>query len=287
MEQVLQSDLVQEELRCYGLSGREAALIRHKDGVIVAKVRTDGGTAILKAFENETFRREIRNYEILQRCGVPTIAVLGKSERSILLEDIDASGVYRLGEERDLHDPAAIEAIARWYRTLHTNGSRYVRQYGAGMYEEWDLLTAENLERIRERFDLAENKGLRAVREHFSELRALLDAAPRTLTYNDFYYTNLIVRRDASEALMFDYNLLGKGCCVSDIHNVIYWLDEENRKRFFAVYGDADARLMLLDRICAPAVSLVSAAERNIFPDWAREAVAELDAIPALLAALQ
>ena len=33
----------------------------------------------------------------------------------------------------------------------------------------------------------------------------------RTLTYNDFYYTNMMVAKDKSSALMFDYNLLGKG----------------------------------------------------------------------------
>ena len=85
MEHVLDSTLFQEELRLYGLDGNDVHLIRSKEGVIVARVRRNSGTAILKCFENTAFRREIQNYGILQKCGIPTITVLGKSDRSILL----------------------------------------------------------------------------------------------------------------------------------------------------------------------------------------------------------
>ena len=35
--------------------------------------------AVLKCFASVPFRREITNYDILRRCGVPTLAVLGSS----------------------------------------------------------------------------------------------------------------------------------------------------------------------------------------------------------------
>ncbi len=147
-------------------------------------------------------------------------------------------------------------------------------------------LVLTGIESIRDRFELADSEGLRVLTDRFGELRKRMDAAPRTLAYNDFYYTNLAVKKDASEALMFDYNLLGKGNAAADLRNAVYWFSEEHRKLFFSVYGEADERPLLLDRICAPVVSLYSAMRREIFPDWAKEALRELEEIPTLMADL-
>jgi Phosphotransferase enzyme family. len=287
MENGLDSTLFREELGYYGLNGDGAELIREKDGVIVARVPWKNGTAVLKCFEDEAFRRKIRNYGILRSCDIPTIEVLGQSERSILLEDIDASDTWRLGAEEDFENPEVIRAIAKWYKTLHTNGMEYVREHGAGMYEEWDSFTRENIEALREKFSLQDSEGLKAITRHFEAVRNRMDAAPRTLTYNDFYYTNMVVRKDHSAAMMFDYNLLGKGNCVNDIRNVTYWFSEENKQEFFSVYGKPDEELMLLDRITSPVVTLCSAMNRDIFPEWAEEAVGELAGIPKLIAELK
>jgi hypothetical protein len=59
-----------------------------------------------------------------------------------------------------------------------------------------------------------------------------------TLTYNDFYWTNLAVSSDRKEALMFDYNLLGVGFRYNDIRNVCSSLSEEAQKVFVDVYGE-------------------------------------------------
>ena len=37
--------------------------------------------------------------------ALPAKELLGRTENAILLPDVDASGDYRLGEERDLSDP--------------------------------------------------------------------------------------------------------------------------------------------------------------------------------------
>ena len=75
---------------------------------------------------------------------------------------------------------------------------------------------------------------------------------------------------------MFDHNLLGKGCYVSDLKNVMYQLNEDNKRLFVSAYGGADERLMLLDSVLSPVVSLISAMQRDIFPFWAEEAAKEL-----------
>lgn len=85
---------------------------------------------------------------------------------------------------------------------------------------------------------------------------------------------------------MFDYNLLGKGTSASDIRNATYWFTEENKKLFFSVYGKADDELLLLDRICDPVVSLYYAMSRDVFPDWAKEAIDKLEEIPKFIAEL-
>ena len=265
MKNVLNSDFLQNEIRFYGLEKYDISLIRSKDGVIVVRVSGSNGTAILKCFENFEFRREIHNYEILQKCRVPTITVLGKSDCSILLEDIKASDTYRLGVEQDLSNPSVIEAIATWYKKLHTNGRQPVQENDPGMYDEMNYFTIENIECIRNRFQLTESSGINAIIDNYEKLRNRIDSAPRTLTYNDFYYTNLVVRKDASEAIMYDYNLLGKGIYISDIRNVIYWFSEENKRTFLSVYGEIDDGLMILDRIYSPYCYSVLCDEEGCF----------------------
>lgn len=70
---------------------------------------------------------------------------------------------------------------------------------------------------------------------------------------------------------------------MSDIKNVTYWFSEENKEAFLSEYGEVDNELMVLDEIAAPIVSLHSAMSRNIFPHWAREAVEDLERVPALM----
>lgn len=279
--------LLTEEICLYGLSTDDVQILRDKEGVIVARVHFDNDTAILKYFEKDEFLREIENYEILQKIGVPTLKVIGKSNRSILLEDVDNSNIYRLGEEADFENTNVIKALAMWYKTLHTNGTSYVSQHGGGMYAEWDSFTLDNIIAIKEKFNLYDSDGIKLIEENFDEIRERLDNAPMTLTYNDFYYTNMVVKKDKSKAMMFDYNLLGKGFYASDIRNVIYWVSDEKKKTFILEYGEVDDNLMLLDEICAPIITLYSAMSRKILPDWAKEAIEDLEKIPALINLLE
>lgn len=279
----MDEDQIKKDIHDYGFSDHSVEWIREKEGVIVLRLRSGSETAILKYFEKEDFRREIKNYEILGNCGIPTIRVLAKSARSILLEDLESSPIWRLGMPEDLSNPKVIEAIAKWYRLLHTRGERYVQEFGDELYGEWDCFTRENLDDLRKGFPLDACPGFQAVSAHYAELRRRIDEIPRTLTYNDFYYTNLVVRKDESEALMYDYNLLGKGSAVSDIRNVTYWFSEENKQLFLDAYGGIDEKNLILDRILSPVVSLHSARSRGIFPNWAKEALQELSSVTELI----
>ena len=268
--------LVVSELSAYGLSQASFELIREKDGVIVARVRDGGSSFVLKAFEDGVSARETENYRILASLGVPILRLYGSTARSVLTEDLASSPDFRLGTEDDLRDPAAVAALARWYRTLHSRGAGYVRRKGEGMYDEWDLFTHGNLVMLGERLGISEHPSFLSLLSRFGELKTAVDRAPRTLCYNDFHYTNMAVARDKSSALMFDYNYLGKGCTANDLLNVAYWLTDEHADLFLREYGGADAELIALQRTVSPVVTLVSALNRGVFPYWAKEALGEL-----------
>lgn len=264
--------IIRAELSAHGLDGAEYSLIREKDGVIVARVDTGDGPRVLKILADEPSRREISNYRILISLGVPTLRVFGLTSRSILMEDIEASPALRLGREEDIHDPEVIRALARWYRELHGRGAEYVKAHGAGMYDEWDLFTEENIGLLMKALGGACKKPLERLKNRYPELRSRMDAAPKTLCYNDFYFTNMAVSKDKTEALMFDYNYLGKGCPINDFTNVAYWFTEEEKALFLKEYGGMDMSLIGLQETISPVIDLVSALKRGIFPDWAEEA---------------
>lgn len=265
-------ELIEGELKEYGLSGAPYELIRAQRGIAAARVFTEAGPLILKAFSDEPSRREIENYRILNSIGVPTLRLEGATEKSLLMEDITASETIRLGRESDLHDKAVIKAIGRWYRLLHERGREYVLLHGAGMYDEWDLFTRENIEMLTGSLGGECEKPLRGFIERFDDIRDQLDSAPKTLCYNDFYYTNMAVARDKSYAFMFDYDLLGKGCAVSDHKNATYWFDEEETEAFNSGYGGVDNDSKELFELIEPVITLISAVKRGIFPDWAEDA---------------
>ena len=270
---------ITEALEAHGVFGAAYSLIRSKEGVIVARVKAGDAPLVLKLFEDEPSRREIENYRILASLGVPTLRTFGFTERSVLMEDIEASPELRLGRESDLHDRRVITALARWYRLLHERGAEYVNVHGEGMYDEWDQFTRENIEMLRSALGEECAFALDRLLMDFGSIRQRMDAAPKTLCYNDFYYTNMAVSRDLSRAVMFDYNLLGKGCCINDIENVAYWFMPEERELFIKEYGGIDAELLSLQREISPVITLISAFRRGIFPDWAEEAASELKSV--------
>lgn len=52
---------------------------------------------------------------------------------------------------------------------------------------------------------------------HRKEIDRRVASLSRTLAYNDFYWTNLVVARDYSSALILDFNLLGQGYAWGDV----------------------------------------------------------------------
>ena len=114
------------------------------------------------------------------------------------------------------------------------------------------------------------------INDNFDIIVSKIGILPRVLTYNDFYYTNLIVAKDKSAAFMFDYNLLGKGYVYSDVRNVCYSLGEDAIKAFLEAYGEFDENEIIVDDVAAVLITLYHACQRKNVPDWANAVLNEL-----------
>jgi hypothetical protein len=258
----------------------QLTLLQAKAGIAVWRVHDGAQSWVLKLFKHAEDTREISNYALLQSLGIPTLKVLAQSERAIVMEDIArAESTYRLGVETDMADVQVAAQLAQWYKALHTRGAQYDAL--AGMYDESDLVTADNMRAVALRSGTMELPVWRILEEHEAELASALHSLPRTLTYNDFYYVNLAVAREGSAALMFDYNLLGKGYVYSDLRNVCTPLSTEAAETFLAAYGyDASSPAAVferdIDEVTSTLLALHVAYGRAAFPPWAQGALAKL-----------
>ena len=269
--------IIHNELNKMGIVCQDVSVLQDKDGVIVARVVSGEKSYVVKCFQKYEYRREIENDWLLETLGVPTIQVIASTDSSVLLEDIACSAVFRLGVREDMSDLEVARRIAVWYKQLHSRGYAHVCQRGASMYDEADFFTIENIAYIKEKSGTQDAPAWRLLESHYAAFSHLLSKVRRTLTYNDFYYTNMVVAQDKSSALMFDYNLLGKGYAYSDVRNVLSSLSEEAGKAFLDAYGEFDPIEKALDDVVSVVVTLFFACQCDKFPRWAKALLDELD----------
>ncbi len=269
--------IIRDELNKLGIVCETISILQDKDGVTVARIVSDEKSYVVKCFEKNEHKREIENYRCLGSLDIPTIRVIASTDSALLLEDIDRSSTYRLGIKEDMSDPEVARRIAVWYKQLHSRGYGYVYQFGESMYDEADFFTLENIACIKEKTGTRDAPAWGLLEQDYAAIDALLRRAKRTLTYNDFYYTNMVVAKDKSSALMFDYNLLGKGYAYTDVRNVLSSLSEEAGKAFLDEYGTFDQVEKVLDDVVGVVVALSLACQRDEFPWWAQALLDEMD----------
>ncbi len=234
---------------------------------------------MVKFFERDEDRREISNYHLLKKVGVPTIPTYALGESVVVMEDISVSEKWRLGVAEDMNDAAVARGLANWYFALHEAGA------AAGnidaLYFEYDAITRESLAELGRR--LPEGLDLFTfLLERYDALRACIEGPDCVLTYNDFHWTNFIVRRDGQAALMFDYNLLGRGYRYSDFRNLqslagdaYRQFTNEYERLYIRKHGTgrdvAEREEMRIDAVAATLFALMAAYQQERFPDWAEE----------------
>lgn len=267
---------IKQELKSLNVSFSNIELIQNKDGVIVARIQSDTISYIFKYFQNEDYKREIKNYQLLNSLNIPTIKVFGFTDSAILMEDVSLSESLRLATKEDLDDVVIASKIAKWYKLLHTSNKDFEEENIAELYDESDFITKENIEFIKEKTGTQNLPVWKLIDDNFDIIVSKINSIPRVLTYNDFYYTNLIVAKDKTSAFMFDYNMLGKGYIYSDIRNVCYSLGENAKRTFLEAYGEFDENEIIVDDVASVLVTLYHACQRKNFPDWANSTLNEL-----------
>lgn len=269
-------DFVNDELRKYGFNNIDEIKIeeiRNKDGIFLYRIIAEKSNYILKYFSKKEHRREIEGYKILKELGIKTIRVYGDTDKSILLEDLEVSTRYRLGVAEDLGNPHLARALAKWYINLHDKGSQFVNDKGDSLYSENDAITKENIEFIRLKSNTENNSVWNVLLNNFDSIKEKINSPEYTLNYNDFYWTNLVVSKDESEAFMFDYNFLGKGPRYNDIRNICASLSKEAGKIFIGEYGLINEKEKIIDNATCHIITLIHAYNRQTFPSWGRESL--------------
>lgn len=266
------------QLDIMGLSTNPNGLtkLQSKDGIHVYRVVSPTSSYVLKYFEQPEYRREIAAYRLLYDLGVPTLEVAAVSDSALLLADIADHPQMRLGYPADLADPGVGEALAMWYRQLHSSGATYLAESGDWPYREHDIITHENIRYIAECTRTTENPVWALAERQLPLVLDKISELGETLTFNDFFWTNLAVARDQSTALMFDYNYLGTGLRYSDIRNVCASLEADAAAAFLSAYGHCDLQEKALDEFTSVIVNLVQACKRSAFPHWAEDSLRAL-----------
>lgn len=265
-------DTIKAQLQRMNVSYEQISNLRSKDGVHLYKIQDGNKRYVLKYFESAEFRREIKNYLILQDLDILTIPIIEYTDEAILMEDISYSPDMRLAVKEDMNDSDICFSLAKWYKALHEKGKEYVKLHGKDMYMETDCITYENIQIVKRKTNTEDNPVWKYIEENLDFLINLIDKTEKTLTYNDFYYINMAVSKQHG-AFMFDYNLLGKGYIVSDIKNVTLQLGEEAKKAFLDAYGDYNKNEDIIHEVAGSLVGLIFASQREIFPEWGYEEV--------------
>jgi len=268
---------IQESMRKMGYTdySNNFEIISEKAGIQVVRISIHNKTYIFKYFENITDAREIQNYQILKESGIPILKIYGSTEKAILIEDIKNSSDKRLGKETDLSDISVICSIARWYRWLHKGGKKYPGL--AELYSEYDEFTPENILDIQYKSNTPDNPIWKLILSNINSIHILISNLESTLIYNDFYWTNMAVFNNRKTALMFDYNLLGRGYRYTDIRNVFSSLSPEASEVFLNEYGDYNQDEKIIDEAISDIYTLIAAYKKKTFPLWAEGSLNKLN----------
>lgn len=250
-------------------------LIHSKHAGRLYRVIYNGQSLVIKCFEDgET--NELEAYRLLVEQDVPTLPVYGISQAAILIDDLDYSKNWRLAEASDVAKVEIGKAVAEWYKALHSAGAKIA---SSGLFPDFlsresDLIDKAVILNLAQKLGLAKHPSLKLAVEHIDAINNALKSFPETLNYNDFHWTNLALSREApSQAIVFDYHLIGIGPAYSDIRNVTGSLEEPAKTSFLEAYGPVDARAAVFDKPISILYSLHVDSQLPKMPVWAENLI--------------
>lgn len=280
----MESGPTASELESVGLDPSRilsASVLRQRPAHRVYRIHASGASYVLKCFSGSEVSKEIRCYELLGRHGVPTLPVHAKSDRAILLEDLDYSQAWCRAEGYDGEARDLGAAIAIWYKMLHRTGYRILGEphHEADFLQEWvSQLNPLTLESAGRRLGVSQESAWKYAIDNVDSLCREFRRSRPTLNYNDFYFGNLAVSKGRApvEAIVFDYDSMVTGPAYTDYRNVSLALEGAARDGFQEAYGPTDEREAILDGPLSVIHGAVCASERETLPQWGRECVREV-----------
>ncbi|MFW6026572.1 MAG: hypothetical protein ACOCRX_09535 [Candidatus Woesearchaeota archaeon] len=253
---------------------KKSYIIYQKHNSIIYRILTENNTFIVKVFQSKGEAKEINCYSLLQEYNVPTLSVYGKTEKAILLEDLNNSLYWRLANEDDVSNEDVGRAVAKWYLKFHSAGKNILnsKKQPDFLEREIDGLNAKVLFKIGEKYGLNKYLCWKLTIDNIEKLKTSIKDLPETLNYNDFHWSNLALSKKDKimDAIIFDYHLMGIGYKYSDCRNVINSLEGNAKDAFWEVYGEIDDKEKILDKPVSIIQALSVAMERSQFPQWGK-----------------
>jgi hypothetical protein len=261
---------IKKELQKYQLEDCDFEILSNKDSVLVVRILDVG--YVLKIFLNE-YRREIDLYRLFNEYEIKTIKLIDFQEYSMLLEDIEASKTYRLATKDDMNNIHVMDALGKWYLSLHELGYGMIKGSNLKFFSEVQELDSETLRTLEMKTEYLNLEFWNQITELLPILKQYV-TNNQTITYNDFNYTNMIVSIDFSEAFMFDYNLTGVGLPYFDVRNICSnsFFNSDFYTHFRSMFNFSEVDI-LVDNLLGHLYTLKVAYDREIFPNWALDSL--------------
>jgi len=246
--------------------------IREKFGISVFRITKENESYVGKYYNKQQIhgRQEINYYKILNQLNIPTLEVIAHTNCLLLLEDVAASNLFRLGIEQDMSDARVVCLIAQWFKQLHTHGRSFSDLSKLALLDNVDdALNPDKIAKAITKSGTHENPFWDVLKQNINNIKSTYISLCNTITYNDFWWDNFVVAKDFSAALMFDYNCISRKYAYADIRHILSVLSEEAGAAFIEGYGDFDKREKIFEELYFPLTGIIDAMNLNETPLWA------------------
>jgi len=270
---------MEDELKKLGFyDGWSIQLIREKFGISVFRIVNKAQSYVGKYFKQSYGRREIEYYKILNEIGVPTLKVIAHTDCLLLLEDICASNLYRIGTEDDMSDIRVAHNVGKWVNMLHTKGRHYQGLTELPLLDKVDdELSGEKIYAAIQKSGTGDNPFWDALLKNVENIKRAYFSLCNTITYNDFWWDNLAVSKNYTSVIPFDYNCVYRKYAYADIRHILSVLPEDAGAAFLEAYGAYDAKEKAFEDLYWSATGIIAALNMDELPSWGGRFVDMLD----------
>ena len=261
---------INEQIRRFGFMTTSAPVGVKKSGRSrVFRFRSENGSYILKHYRSSDSKRELEWYKLLQELGVKTLRPIAVGPESAVFPDLSRDQDYRIGVIDDWSDPLVASSLASWLKEFHRRGYAYPSIATLSAFNEHDYITPKNVRRMLRKHCPQDESGKSFV-DALDGILGYYHTLPRTLMYRDFYYENLVIRNDRSEAFVYDFDVSGTDIAESDIAHVETYLSDNALVAFMEEYGPVDELHLEIGRLFLALFKIMYALDERTVPPWAK-----------------